>query len=184
MAKKRFIRLKVISYRQNESWSIDLADMQQLARDNSGVKYLFVAVDTLSRFLWASGMKSKTSKERADVLKKIIASNSRRTCPKICMKTFSPKKLWADKGREFEGELASFCRGKGIEIYSTQSETKSAMAKRYIRTLKSLIFKYLLEHDTNRYIDQLDIFVSIINSRVNRMKTTAHEQFPKKTFLT
>ena len=118
MAKKCFTRLKVISYRLNEIWSNDLADMQQLARDNS-VKYLFVAVDTLSRFLWASGMKSKTSKACADVLKKIIVSNSRRTGPKSCMKNFSPEKLWADKGREFEGEFASFCRKKGIESYST-----------------------------------------------------------------
>ena len=180
MAKKRFIRLKVISYRLNEIWSIDLADMQQLARDNSGIKYLFVAVDTLSRFLWASGMKSKTSKECADVLKKIIASNSRRTGPKICTKTFSPEKLWADKGREFEGEFATFCREKGIEIYSTQSETKSAMAERYIRTLKSLIFKYLHEHDTNRYIDQLDNFASIINSRVNRITKLAPRTVSQK----
>ena len=180
MAKKRFIRLKVISYRLNEIWSIDLADMQLLARDNSGIKYIFVAVDTLSRFLWASGMKSKTCKECADVLKKIIASNSRRTGPKICTKPFSPEKLWADKGREFEGEFATFCREKGIEIYSTQSETKSALAERYIRTLKSLIFKYLHEHDTNRYIDQLDNFVSIINSRVNRITKLAPRTVSQK----
>ena len=91
-----------------------------------------------------------------------------------------PEKFWADKGREFEGEFATFCREKGIEIYSTQSETKSAMAERYIRTLKSLIFKYLHEHDTNRYIDQLDNFVSIINSRVNRITKLAPRTVSQK----
>ena len=58
LTRKRFPRLKVISYRLNEVWSIDLADMQQLSRENLGVRYLFVAVDTLSRFLWVVGVKS------------------------------------------------------------------------------------------------------------------------------
>lgn len=180
MAKKRYTRLKVISYRLNEIWSIDLADMQQLAKDNAGIKYLFVAVDTLSRFLWVSGLKSKSSKDCAEVLRKIISSNQRKTGPKICKKRSSPEKLWADKGREFEGEFAAFCKKEGIEIYSTRSETKSAMAERYIRTLKSLIFKYLHEHDTSRYIDQLDKFVSIINTRVNRMTKLAPKTVSQK----
>ena len=43
------------------------------------------------------------------------------------------------------------------------------MAERYIRTLKSIICRYLHEHETNRCIDQLGKFVSIINNRINRM---------------
>ena len=52
LTRKRFPRLKVISYRLNEVWSIDLADMQQISREKLGVWYLFVAVETLSCFLW------------------------------------------------------------------------------------------------------------------------------------
>ena len=37
LARKRFLRLKVVSFRLNEVWSIDLADMQQLATQNSVV---------------------------------------------------------------------------------------------------------------------------------------------------
>ena len=70
LTKKRFPRLKVVSYRLNEVRSIDLADMQQLATQNSGVRYLFVAVDTLSRFLWVFGVKSKTTNACTDWLKK------------------------------------------------------------------------------------------------------------------
>ena len=70
LTRKRFPRVKVISYRLNEVWSFDLADMQQLSRENLGVRYLFVAVDTLSRFLWVVGVKSKTSKACSEALKK------------------------------------------------------------------------------------------------------------------
>ena len=51
---KRFVRLKVASYRLNELWSIDLANMQKLAASNNGIRYLFVAVDVLSRYFFCS----------------------------------------------------------------------------------------------------------------------------------
>ena len=162
-----------MSYRLNEIWSIDLADMHQLATENLGIRYLFVAVDTLSRFLWVTGLKSKTSRACTGALKKIIATNRQRNAPKICAGKYFPEKFWADQGREFTGDFARFCNKNGIQIYSTRSDTKSAVAERYIRTLKSIIFRYLHEHDTKRYIDHLDKFVSIINNRINRMTKLA-----------
>ena len=173
LTRKRFPRLKVISYRLNEIWSIDLADMQQLANSNTGIRYLFVAVDVLSRYLWVEPIKLKTAHACREALKKIFAKNDKSPKPKICRETHQPEKIWVDKGREFSGEFAAFCSQKGIEIYSTKSETKSALAERNIRSLKSLIFKYMHEHDQSRYFDKLDQFVAIINNRVNRMTKLA-----------
>ena len=76
MAKKRFPRLNAISYRLNEIWSIDLADMHQLVRDNSGIKYLFVAVHILSPFLRASGMKLKSKNMTMTLIGKSINSTA------------------------------------------------------------------------------------------------------------
>ena len=98
---------------------------------------------------------------------------------KFATKKF-PEKIWADQGKEFAGEFAKFCKKNCIEIYSTRNETKSAVAERYIRTLKTIIFKYLHERDTNRYIDQLEKFVSIINNRVNRMTKLAPIEVSQK----
>ena len=70
LTRKRFPRLTVISYRLNEFWSIDLVDMQQFFRENLGVRYLSVALDTLSRFLRVVGVKSKRSKACSVALKK------------------------------------------------------------------------------------------------------------------
>ena len=72
LTRKRFPRPKVISYRLNEVWSIDLADMQELPRDILGVMHLFLAVDILSGSLWVVGMKSKTSKACSEALKKLF----------------------------------------------------------------------------------------------------------------
>ena len=73
-----------------------------------------------------------------------------------------------DKGKEFKGDFARFCAEKDIVVYSTHSEMKSCFAERYIRTLKSILFKFLHENDTSRYIDHLQSFVSLLNSRPNR----------------
>ena len=180
LTRKRFLRLKVVSYRLNEIWSVDLADMQKLAANNSGIRYLFVAVDALSRYLWVEPLKVKTSQACKEALRRIIVKNGKPPVPKICSATHQPEKIWVDKGREFSGEFASFCRSKDIVIYSTKSETKSALAERNIRSLKSLIFKYMHEHDRNTYIDEIDQFVSIINRRVNRMTKLAPASVSKK----
>ena len=153
LTRKRFPRLKVMSYWLHEVWSIDLAEMQHLSGENLGVRYLFVAVDTLSRFLWIVGVKSKTSKACSEPLKKIISTNKQRIAPKICATKKLPEKIWADQGREFAGEFEKFCKENRIEIYSTRSETKTAVAERSIRTLKTMIFNCLQVRDTNRYFD-------------------------------
>ncbi len=51
------------------------------------------------------------------------------------------KKVWTDKGTEFKGDFKILCDKQGIEIYHTESETKSAFAERNIRSLKNIIYK-------------------------------------------
>ena len=163
LTRKHFPRLKVISYRRNEIWSIDSADMHLLANSNTGIRYLFVAVDVLSRYLWVEPIKVKTAHAYREALK-LFDKNDKSPKPKICRGKHKPEKIWAVKGREFSGEFASFCSQHRIEIYSTRSETKSVLAESNIRSLKSLIFKYMHEHDQSRYFDQLHHFVAINNN--------------------
>ena len=43
-----------------------------------------------------------------------------------------------------------------IEMYSTHNEGKSDVAKRFIRTLKNKIYKFMTTESKNVYIDKLD----------------------------
>ena len=110
--RKRFIGLKVQSFRLNEIWSLDLADMQKLSRANDGVRYLFVAVDTLSRFLWVYPIKGKSAKSCAETLNSII------TCCQAGRQQMQPKfhrgkekvpakpeKIWVDRVENSVGSL-------------------------------------------------------------------------------
>ena len=163
----RFPRLKVVVNDINEIWSVDLAYVDKLAKYNGGVKYLLVAVDCLSRYLRVEPLKTKYATETAQVFKKMI-------------KHKQPEKVWVDDGTEFLGAFKALCTERGIHLYSTFSEKKSAFAERNIRSLKNIIYRYLEEKWTYSYLDKLDAFVKTINSRVNRTIKLAPNKVTKK----
>ena len=94
--RKRFPALKVIAYDVNEIWSLDLAYVDKLAKENKYLKYLLVAVDCLSRYLRVKPLKSKYATTTADAFKKMITSKR-------------PKKVWVDAGTEFKGSFSTLC---------------------------------------------------------------------------
>ena len=131
---------------------------------NSGVKYLLVAVDCLSR---VEPLKTKYATETAEVFKKVI-------------KHKQPKKVWVGDGTEFLVAFKNLCNKRGIHLYSTFSEKKSASAERNICSLKNIIYRYLEEKWTYSYLDKLDSFVKTINSRVNPTINLAPNKITKK----
>ena len=60
LSRCNFKRLKVLTYRLNKIWSLDLADMQSIASKYLGFRYL-LAVDTLSRFLRVESIRNKNA---------------------------------------------------------------------------------------------------------------------------
>ena len=61
--------------------------------------------------------------------------------------------------------MKSFLRNNDTEMYLTHNEGKSAIAGRFIRTLKNGIYKYMTSIWRNVYIDKLD-------DKVNKHKNT------------
>ena len=80
-----------------------------------------------------------------------------------------PKKIWVDKGTEFAGEFIKPCKAEGIQIYSTMSETKAAFVERTIRSLESILYRYM-EVDGFKYIQEVSHFVTTLNSTKNFSK--------------
>ena len=155
-ARRNFKRLTVLTYRLNEIWSLDLADKQSIASSNGGIRYLLVAVDTLSRYLRVEAMRNKNAITTKQAFLRMITK-------------VIPERVWTDDGTEFLGEFATFCKKKQIVLYQTHNEKKIAFAERNIRSLKALIYRYMNEHHTDTYIDKLQNFVKIINNRTNRV---------------
>ena len=115
IATRKFKRMKAYARFKNEIWCLDLAYVDELAKDNNGVKYLLVRQDLFHRTVDAKGMETKDSKETVRAFLSMITKKN------------LPKKIWVDKGTEFAGEFKKLCKAEGTQICSSISETKAAL---------------------------------------------------------
>ena len=139
---------------RNEIWCMDLAYVDKLAKENNGVKYLLVRQDLLDKTVNAEEMKRKDSQETVKSVSSMITKKNR------------PKKIWADKEKEFAGAFKKFCVAEGTQVYSTMTETKAAFAERTIRSSENILYHYM-EDFGYKYIHKLPQFITTFNSRRN-----------------
>ena len=65
-----------------------------------------------------------------------------------------PKKIWLDKGNKFYNSFfKKWLKDNDIEMYSIHNEQKFVVAERFIRTLKTKIYKYMTSVSKNVYIN-------------------------------
>ena len=147
LATRKFKRMRGFARFRNEFWRMDFGYVDKLAKENNGVDYLLVREDLFDRTVNAKGMKTKDSHETVKAFSSMITKNIR------------TKKIWVDKGTEFDGAFKKFCFVEGTQVYSTMSETKAALTERTIRSLKSILYRYL-EGFGYKYIHKLPQFIT------------------------
>ena len=70
-------------------------------------------------------------------------------------------KIWVDNVHEFYNRsMKLWLEKNNIEMYSTHNKGKSADAERFIRTLKTKIYKHMTVVSKNLYIDKLSDIVN------------------------
>ena len=70
-----------------------------------------------------------------------------------------------DKGSEFyNASLKKWLQDNDIVMYSTHNDGKSVVAERFIKTLKSKIYKHMTSILKDMYIDKLDDIVDEYNN--------------------
>ena len=80
-----------------------------------------------------------------------------------------PNKIWVNKGSEFyHNSFKKWLKDNDIEMYSIYNEGKSVVAERFIRTLKTKIYKYMTSISKNVYIDKLDDIVDEYNNTYHK----------------
>ena len=66
-----------------------------------------------------------------------------------------PNKILVDKSSGFyKSSMKSWLEKNVIKMFSTHDERKSVVAERFIRNLKSKIYKYISPFSKNEYIDK------------------------------
>lgn len=71
-ARRNFTRRRVIIKGLQDLMQIDLISLIPYAKFNRGYKYILVAIDTFSKYVWAMPIKQKTGKEVADAMNAIF----------------------------------------------------------------------------------------------------------------
>ena len=128
--------------------------MQLLSKYNKGIRFLLCVIDIFSKYAWVVSLKDKKGISIVKAFQSILKQSNRK-----------PNKIWVDKCPEFyNAYFKKLLRDNNIAMYSTHNEGKSVVAERFIRTLKSKIYKYMTSISKNVYIDQLDNIVDEYNN--------------------
>lgn len=115
----------------DEQWQADLIDVQKYSRWNRGYRYILICIDILSRYVWATPLKSKDYMDVLQGFKKIVSGTERK-----------PLVLQTDQGTEFVGvHFQSFLKHLGVRHFYTSQSTKSSIVERVIRTIMGKIWQ-------------------------------------------
>ena len=136
----------------------DLAGIQLISKFNKGFRFLLCVIDIFGKYAWVVPLKDKKSISIVSAFLKILDKSRRK-----------PNKIWVDKGSEFYNSFfKKWLKHNNNEMYSIQSEEKSVDAERFIRALKTKMYKCMTEISKSVYIDKLDDIVNQYNNTCHR----------------
>lgn len=146
-------------YFKRYQFQMDLVEISQYANQNNGTKYLLNCIDIFTRFAFVRPLNDKSAKNVLDAFKSILNEAKQK-----------PFMIVMDKGTEFTNrQFKIFCDEQNIKLVNPQASIHAAFIERFNRTLQMLIYKYMTENETNRYIDVLQKLVESYNKRKHRM---------------
>ena len=132
--------------------------MQLLNKFNKGFRFLLCVIDIFSKYTWVVPLKDKKGVSIVDAFQKILDDSNRKR-----------NKIWVDKGSEFyNNSFKKWLKDNDNEMYSIHNEEKSVVAERFIRILKTKIYKYMISVSKNVYIDKLDDILHQYNNTYHR----------------
>lgn len=162
-------------YRAGELLQVDLLDISNIHRQNRGVKYLVVCLDTYSRWVGVEGIKRKHSNVVTAATEKLFDEFERESGAQIA-------RCCTDKGSEFGSHFQEMLRNRGIDAFYGNDHCHAV--ERVQLTLQRLIYRFLAHNRTNRYIDALPEIVRTYNNKKHRITGFSPLQSLKPEFRT
>lgn len=159
--RKRFPRRRFIQKGIDDTWQIDLIDMQKHSKDNKGYKYILVCIDTFSKYAWVQPVKTKSAEDVTCSMSIILNNKLKR----------KPLNIQSDDGREFFNEkFKKLMKQYKINHYSTYSAMKASIAERFIRTIKTWMWKQFMYKNSFCWNDVL--LTEVIDKYNNAVHST------------
>ena len=150
--KRNFQRGRVIVKGIDDQFDADLASFIPYAEDNDGFKYLLAVIDIFSRYAWVEPLKDKTAQSIIQAFDKILSEGR------------IPRRLRTDAAKDFtSNQFQNYVDSKNIVHFTTHSEKQANYVERFIKTIKSKLYRYMIEKNSSRYIDDLPKIVDSYN---------------------
>ena len=157
--RKKFERRSYNVSNMNDLWEIDLMDLRSLKHENDGHTFVLVVIDVLSKYAFAEPMKNKSAETVTEAFRGILNRSEGRI----------PITLQSDKGKEFiNKKFQAYLKEQNIVFRLVRDpDVKAACVERFIRTLKSRLWRYFTHKRLRRYVDVLQKFVDSYNKSIH-----------------
>lgn len=137
-ARKKFPRRKYIMHGIADTIQADLIEMQPYKRENSGHRYILIAIDVFSKMAYAEPLMNKTGLIVTDAMDRILRSVNGDFGENP---DYSIKNLQTDQGTEFYNRsMKELLDSYKINHYSSYSCLKASIVERLIRTIKRQLY--------------------------------------------
>lgn len=140
----KYIRNRVVVYGVDTQFQADLVDMSAYSKENDDNKYMLTCIDVFSKYAWARVLKNKSGLEVTKAFNSILEEGR------------VPQKLQTDQGKEFFNKhFQDVMKKHDINHFATATDLKASVVERFIRTLKSRLWRFFTATNSQQYIDVL-----------------------------
>ena len=107
--------------------------MQIISKLNKRFRFLLCDIDIFNKYVWVAPLKDKKGVCIANAFQKILNDSARK-----------PNEIRVEKRNKlYNSSFKKWLKDNDVEIYSIHNKGKSVVAERFIRTLKTKIYKYM-----------------------------------------
>lgn len=158
-ARRNFVRRPTLMRGINDTLQADLVEMIPHAKKNKNMKYILIVINIFSKKAYARALKNKSGPEVTRAMQSILTSLHHPI-----------KNLHVDNGKEFyNATMKQMLQQRNINMYSTYSTMKAAIAERFNRTLKNKMWKQFSLRGSFKWIDILQSLISEYNNTKHRV---------------
>jgi len=144
--------------RRRQMAQVDLVEVQALAQQNDGVRYLMTIISAFSRKIWVYPMKDKKAQTAEAALSDWLGGLRHKF-----------KILQSDLGKEFVNHrVRALLEEHGVKHQLATTKNKNSYVERSQKTVQIRLYKLLTHRETLRYIDHLEDIVKGYNNNPHR----------------
>ena len=154
--------LKTFVGKLADQMQLDLVDMQKYLHKNKGNRWILTGIEILSRYAFAVSVYRKNTENMTKAVDLLLEKFKERFGK-------YPNVVQFDEGKEFYNVgVKTLLKDHDVNYFSSKSEKKAAIAERFNRTLKTMMWKYFYREETHNWVGVLDKLVENYNNTVHR----------------